>query len=124
MILRSTILYDVHVLRDFEKRRRFPRCETAKKFVGELVVGKNTSHLSQVEDEGRQRLPVRGIHVRVGLVGDEFVVNQRRPHALGSVTPAQHVQELLLEVLRILRPKALFFVFCQNYKKKTQTHVV
>lgn len=53
---------------------------------------------------------MRGVHVRVGLVGDELVVHQRRPHALGAVTPAQHVQELLLEVLRVL--------FFENKAKK------
>ena len=47
-------------------------------------------HLSHVEHEGSKRLPVRGVHVRVGLVGDELVVHHGRSHALGPVTPAEH----------------------------------
>ena len=63
---------------------------------------KSRSHLSHVENEGSEGLPLRGVHVCMGLVGDELVVHQRRPHALGPMAPAQHLQELLLEVLRIL----------------------
>ena len=60
------------------------------------------SHLSHVEHEGSERLPLRGVHVSVGLVGDELVVHQRRSHALGPMSPAEHLQKLLLEVLRVL----------------------
>lgn len=46
------------------------------------------AHLSEVEDERRERFPLRGVHVRVGLVSDEFVVDMGCSNSLCSVTPA------------------------------------
>lgn len=40
--------------------------------------------------------------MRVGLVSDEFVVDEGCSNSLRPVTPAQHLQELLLEVVRVL----------------------
>lgn len=38
----------------------------------------------------------------VRLVSDKLIVHEGRPDTFGAVTPAQHLQEFLLEIVRVL----------------------